>query len=90
MNCNYGSAIGLTYINAYSSDGQLDTFTFSLGVDDPFGRKGDQFAILAGMPPRLNGGLLIEQFDQVFPGILKPFIDSESTIGFPLHQAFSM
>ena len=128
---NNNISIGLAYINAYSSDGQLDTFTgsnnadisggfnepanihalsgtlrwrimpqvtlgawgglavalsrdsgaatiastflFSLGVDDPFGRKGDQFAILAGMPPRLNGGLLIEQFDQVFSWHLETF-----------------
>ncbi len=125
------SSIGLAYINAYSSDGQLDTFTgsnnadtsggfnepatihalsgtlrwrimpqvtlgawgglalalsrdsgaatigstflLSLGIDDMFGRKGDQFAILAGMPPRLNGGLFIEQFDQVFSWHLETF-----------------
>lgn len=128
---NRDTAIGLAYINAYSSDGQLDTFTgsnnadisggfnepanihalsgtlrwrimpqvtlgawgglalalsrdsgaatiastflLSLGIDDMFGRKGDQFAILAGMPPRLNGGLFIERFDQVFSWHLETF-----------------
>ncbi|WP_017303330.1 iron uptake porin [Spirulina subsalsa] len=113
---------GLTYINAYSQDGRLDTFTgsfnadtsgtflepaqihglgatlqtyltdniilaawggmtytrslvspafalsatgtLSLGIEDPFGRMGDYWGIVAGIPPKLLVGGTIERRDQ--------------------------
>ena len=40
------------------------TYLLSLGVDDPFGRKGDQLAIMVGQPPKLQAGVLIERADE--------------------------
>ncbi|MEX0267624.1 iron uptake porin [Leptolyngbyaceae cyanobacterium UHCC 1019] len=40
------------------------TYLFSLGVDDPFGRKGDQLAIMIGQPPKLQAGVLVERVDE--------------------------
>ena len=34
--------------------GNTQTYLFSLGLSEPFGRKGDLFAILVGMPPKLT------------------------------------
>jgi len=40
------------------------TYLISLGIDDPFGRKGDQFVVMVGQPPKLNLGVVIERVDQ--------------------------
>ena len=40
------------------------TYLFSLGISDPFGRKGDLLAFLVGQPPKLNAGILIERVDE--------------------------
>jgi hypothetical protein len=40
------------------------TYLLSLGLDDPFGREGDQLSVLVGQPPKLNIGYLIERFDE--------------------------
>ncbi|MEB3295893.1 MAG: iron uptake porin [Synechococcales bacterium] len=39
------------------------TYLVSLGINDPFGRKGDQLVFMAGHPPKLNLGVLIERVD---------------------------
>jgi hypothetical protein len=40
------------------------TYLFSLGISDPFGRKGDLLAFMVGQPPKLNAGILIERVDE--------------------------
>lgn len=40
------------------------TYLFSLGLSDPFGRKGDLLAFLVGQPPKLQAGVLIERADE--------------------------
>lgn len=37
------------------------TYLVSLGIEDPFGRKGDQLVVLVGQPPKLNVGVLVER-----------------------------
>jgi len=39
------------------------TYLLSLGIADPFGRKGDLLAFMVGQPPKLNLGALIERED---------------------------
>lgn len=39
------------------------TYLVSLGIDDPFGRIGDQWVFMVGQPPKLNAGVLIERSD---------------------------
>lgn len=43
------------------------TYLFSLGLSDPFGREGDLFAILVGMPPKLT------EAGPTVPGLNVPF-----------------
>ncbi len=40
------------------------TYLASVGLEDPFGRKGDLVALMVGLPPKLNIGYLIERFDK--------------------------
>lgn len=39
------------------------TYQASLGLYDPFGRKGDLFGLIIGQPPKLNNGYLIANID---------------------------
>jgi hypothetical protein len=39
------------------------TFLLSLGINDPFGRLGDQVVFMIGQPPKLNLGALVERVD---------------------------
>ncbi|MBD2328185.1 iron uptake porin [Alkalinema sp. FACHB-956] len=39
------------------------TYLVSLGIEDPFGRIGDQWVFMVGQPPKLNAGVLIERSD---------------------------
>ncbi|KYC40014.1 S-layer protein [Scytonema hofmannii PCC 7110] len=56
---------GLMVTNSLQSDAVVlsSTYLLSLGVYDPFGRRGDLFGFLFGLPPKLNAGYLIEQAD---------------------------
>ncbi len=51
--------------------GNTATYLFSLGISDPFGREGDLFAFLFGMPPKLvnagpeTAGQSVPLFEQV-------------------------
>lgn len=40
------------------------TYLVSLGIHEPFGRKGDQLVFMVGQPPKLNAGVLIERIDR--------------------------
>jgi Carbohydrate-selective porin, OprB family/S-layer homology domain len=39
------------------------TYLFSLGIQDPFRRKGDLLVFAVGQPPKLQAGVLIERVD---------------------------
>jgi hypothetical protein len=54
-------SIDLDELNALTL---TSTYLFSLGISDPFGRKGDFLAFLVGQPPKLNLGVLIEDVDK--------------------------
>ncbi|MFL9450693.1 MULTISPECIES: iron uptake porin [Nostocales] len=56
---------GLMVTNSLKSDAVVlsSTYLLSLGLYDPFGRRGDLFGFLVGLPPKLNAGYLIEQAD---------------------------
>lgn len=49
---------GWIFSNAVNSSGyaNINTYLFSLGLSDPFGREGDLVAFLFGQPPRLTDG----------------------------------
>lgn len=68
------STFGLIWRELVSSPDRIDleefgaislttTYLLSLGIDDPFGRRGDQFGLLLGQPPRLAAGVLVERLD---------------------------
>ncbi|WP_414755221.1 iron uptake porin [Anabaena sp. CCY 9910] len=52
---------GVMVTDSLKSDAVVlsSTYTVSLGIYDPFGRKGDLFGFLYGLPPKLNNGVLI-------------------------------
>jgi hypothetical protein len=59
--------LSITYANITNAFAVTTNFMFALGFSDPFGRRGDLFALMIGQPPRLiqvagytgaNGGLL--------------------------------
>ena len=59
--------LSITYANVTNAFAVTTNFMFALGFSDPFGRRGDLFALMIGQPPRLiqvagytgaNGGLL--------------------------------
>jgi Carbohydrate-selective porin, OprB family/S-layer homology domain len=56
---------GLAVTDSLKSDAVTlsSTYLLSLGLYDPFGRKGDLFGFLVGQPPKLNAGYLIEDVD---------------------------
>ena len=54
-------SIDLDELNALTL---TSTYLFSLGISDPFGRKGDFLAFLVGQPLKLNLGVLIEDVDK--------------------------
>lgn len=62
----WGGIVG-TYAAATQAFAVSTNYMFSLGISDPFGRRGDLLALMVGQPPRLirvlgfvgaNGGLL--------------------------------
>ena len=54
----FGSWGGFTFANAVNSDNyaNTETYLFSLGYRDPFGKEGDLLAFLFGQPPKLTDG----------------------------------
>jgi hypothetical protein len=66
QNMTLGSWGGLIYSNSLESSAFAISATslVSLGIDDPFGREGDFFAFLIGIPPKLLIGSQIERFDR--------------------------
>ncbi|MGD1872981.1 MAG: iron uptake porin [Mastigocoleus sp.] len=64
-NLSLGAWGGLMVTDYLQSDAVTlsSTYLMSLGLYDPFGRKGDMFGILVGQPPKLNAGYLIEDVD---------------------------
>ncbi|NEO01409.1 MAG: carbohydrate porin, partial [Moorea sp. SIO3I7] len=57
---------GVTLTDSLPSDALVlsTTYLFSLGISDPFGRKGDLLAVMVGQPPRLRAGLNIVRADE--------------------------
>lgn len=57
-NLTFGTWGGFTFANsAISNDyANTETYLFSLGYSDPFGREGDLLAFLFGQPPKLVDG----------------------------------
>ncbi|HBB33438.1 MAG TPA: S-layer protein [Cyanobacteria bacterium UBA8803] len=57
---------GLIYTDALAAGGFAISTTglVSLGIEDPFGRRGDFLGLLVGIPPKLLIGYQIERFDQ--------------------------
>ena len=49
--------------------GEVATFTVSLGLSDPFGREGDLFGFIFGMPPKLV------EAEPSTPGVPVPFFE---------------
>lgn len=64
----FGTWLGAAYTDSRASDAKAlsTTFLFSLGLSEPFGRKGDLAAIMIGQPPRLLAGLDIVRTDDGF------------------------
>jgi hypothetical protein len=62
----FGTWGGLVVANSLKSDAITlsSTYLVSLGLYDPFGRKGDLLAVLVGQPLKLNAGYLIESEDK--------------------------
>ncbi|QLE58394.1 iron uptake porin [Nostoc sp. TCL26-01] len=56
---------GVMVTDSLKSDAVIlsSTYTVSLGIYDPFGRKGDFFGFLYGLPPKLNNGTLVAAVD---------------------------
>ncbi|QSJ19182.1 carbohydrate porin [Nostoc sp. UHCC 0702] len=56
---------GVMVTNSLESDAVVlsSTYTASLGLYDPFGRKGDLLGLLVGQPPKLNNGILVADVD---------------------------
>ncbi|YAF96534.1 MAG: iron uptake porin [Nodularia sp. CChRGM 3473] len=56
---------GLMVTDSVVSDAAVlsSTYLLSLGLYDPFGRKGDLFGFLFGQPPKLNAGFLVPAVD---------------------------
>ncbi|MGK7901795.1 MAG: iron uptake porin [Hormoscilla sp.] len=54
----FGTWGGFTFANAVNSDNyaNTETYLFSLGYRDPFGKEGDLLAFLFGQPPKLTDG----------------------------------
>lgn len=61
----FGAWGGLMVTDSVVSDAAVlsSTYLLSLGLYDPFGRKGDLFGILVGLPPKLNAGFLVPEVD---------------------------
>ncbi|MFN6569136.1 iron uptake porin [Dendronalium sp. ChiSLP03b] len=61
----FGAWGGLMVTNSLQSDAVVlsSTYTVSLGLYDPFGRKGDLLGLLVGQPPKLNNGILVADVD---------------------------
>jgi hypothetical protein len=57
-NLTFGTWGGIIFTDSTTSDASATTTTylFSLGLSDPFGRKGDLLAFMAGQPPKLRSG----------------------------------
>ena len=57
-NLTFGTWGGIIFTDSTTSDASATTTTylFSLGLSDPFGRKGDLLAFMAGQPPKLRTG----------------------------------
>lgn len=57
-NLTFGTWGGFTFANSVESDNyaNTETYLFSLGYSDPFGREGDLLAFLFGQPPKLVDG----------------------------------
>lgn len=62
----FGAWGGLIYSGSLESGAFAISATslLSLGIEDPFGRKGDFLGFLAGIPPKLLIGVQIERFDE--------------------------
>ncbi|MBD2345718.1 iron uptake porin [Anabaena subtropica] len=61
----FGAWGGVMVTDSLKSDAVVlsSTYTVSLGIYDPFGRRGDLFGFLYGLPPKLNNGVLIPTAD---------------------------
>ncbi|WYM02431.1 MAG: iron uptake porin [Gloeotrichia echinulata DVL01] len=59
----FGAWGGLITTDSLKSNASASssTYQFSLGLYDPFGRKGDLLALLVGQPPKLYSGRLITE-----------------------------
>ena len=57
---------GVMVTDSLKSDAVVlsSTYAASLGLYDPFGRKGDLFGLVVGQPPKLNTGTLIADVDE--------------------------
>ncbi|WP_017719705.1 iron uptake porin [Kamptonema formosum] len=57
-NLTFGTWGGIIFTDSTTSDASATTTTylFSLELSDPFGRKGDLLAFMAGQPPKLRTG----------------------------------
>lgn len=64
----FGSWFGAAFTDSRDSDAKAlsTTFLVSLGLSDPFGRKGDSVAFMAGQSPRLVVGQNIVREDEGF------------------------
>ena len=56
---------GIIVADALKSDAVAlsSTYQLSLGLYDPFSRKGDLLGVMVGLPPKLNNGYLITNID---------------------------
>jgi hypothetical protein len=77
--------------------GNTVTYLFSLGLSDPFGREGDLFAFLFGMPPKLVDagptvrGLAVPFFEQVIAGEEPVEVtDNNPRLGEPGNEIFGV
>lgn len=58
----WGGFVSSDYINS-NAYALSSTYTVSLGLYDPFGRRGDLFGLLVGQPPKLNSGTALPVAD---------------------------
>ncbi|MBD2439590.1 iron uptake porin [Nostoc sp. FACHB-110] len=58
----WGGFVSTDYINS-NAYALSSTYTVSLGLYDPFGRRGDLFGLLVGQPPKLNSGTALPVSD---------------------------
>ena len=65
-NLTFATWGGFIFTDSRESDALAfsTTYLFSLGLRDPFGRKGDLMAFMVGQPPRLRYGVNIVQKDE--------------------------